>query len=66
MTRIQLLLTCMQNGITEPWQRIPSVIAIFAAEASLILLDPSHDHCATLSRLLTHSSRLDMRVKVLS
>ncbi|XP_024929234.3 uncharacterized protein LOC107431767 isoform X5 [Ziziphus jujuba] len=61
MTRIQLLLTCMQNGITEPWQRIPSVIAIFAAEASLILLDPSHDHCATLSRLLTHSSRLDMR-----
>lgn len=65
MMRIQLLLTYMQNGITESWQRVPSVIAIFAAEASLILLDPSHDHCATLSGLLTRSSRLNMRVKVL-
>ncbi|PQQ00057.1 uncharacterized protein Pyn_09616 [Prunus yedoensis var. nudiflora] len=35
--QIQLLLTYVQNAIEEPWQRIPSVNAIFAAETSLIL-----------------------------
>lgn len=62
MTRIRLLLTSLQNGIEEPWQRVPSVVAIFAAEASFILLDPSHDHYATLSRLLMNSSKLNMKV----
>lgn len=52
----------MQNGIEEPWQRIPSVIAVFAAEASLILLDPSNDHYPTLSKLLMRSSRVNMKV----
>lgn len=60
--QIRLLLTYVQNGINEPWQRIPSVIAIFAAEASLVLLDSSHDHYATLSRHLMRSSGLNMRV----
>ena len=62
MTRIRLLLTSLQNGIEEPWQRVPSVVAIFAAEASFILLDASHDHYATLSRLLMNSSKLNMKV----
>lgn len=52
----------MQNGIEEPWQRIPSVIAVFAAEASLILLDPSNDHYPTLSKLLMRSSGVNMKV----
>ncbi|KAK9268493.1 hypothetical protein L1049_000245 [Liquidambar formosana] len=59
--RLRLLLTYMQNGIEEPWQRIPSVVAIFAAETSFILLDPSNDHYSTISKLLTHSSRVNMK-----
>lgn len=62
VARIRLLLTSLQNGIEEPWQRVPSVVAIFAAEASFILLDPSHDHYAALSRLLMNSSKLSMKV----
>lgn len=64
MTRIRLLLTSLQNGIEESWQRIPSIVAIFAAEASFILLDSSHEHYATLSRLLMNSSKLNMKVFV--
>ncbi|XP_044505387.1 uncharacterized protein LOC123225472 isoform X4 [Mangifera indica] len=59
--RLRLLLTYIQNGIEEPWQRIPSVIAIFAAETSLLLLDPSHEHYATLSKLLMGSSRVNIK-----
>lgn len=60
--RLRLLLTYLQNGISEPWQRIPSVLALFAAESSLILLDPSHDHYTTLSKHLMHSSKVNMKV----
>ncbi|PON51517.1 Nucleolar pre-ribosomal-associated protein [Parasponia andersonii] len=61
VTRIRLLLISLQNGIEEPWQRVPSIVAIFSAEASFILLDPSHDHYATLSRLLMNSFKLNMK-----
>ncbi|EXB50294.1 hypothetical protein L484_017832 [Morus notabilis] len=61
VTRIRLLLSSLQNGIEEPWQRIPSVVSIFAAEASFILLDPSHDQYSTLSRLLMNSSKLNLK-----
>ncbi|XP_054820166.1 uncharacterized protein LOC129319197 isoform X2 [Prosopis cineraria] len=59
---LRLLLTTVQNSIEEPWQRIPSVIALFVAEASCILLNSSHDHFAAISKLLTHSSKLNLRV----
>ncbi|KAL5804145.1 hypothetical protein ACOSQ3_030945 [Xanthoceras sorbifolium] len=59
--RLRLLLTYMQNGIEEPWQRIPSVIAIFAAETSLLLLDPSHAHYMTISKFFMRSSRVNMK-----
>lgn len=64
MIGLRLLLNSIQNSIEEPWQRIPSVIALFAAEASCVLLDSSHDHYAALSTLLIHSSKLDMRVYI--
>lgn len=63
--RLRLLLTYVQNGIEEPWQRIPSVIAVFAAEASLLLLDPLHDHYTSLSKLLMRSSRVNLKVHTL-
>ncbi|KAM1057176.1 hypothetical protein ACFX2A_031156 [Malus domestica] len=59
--QIQLLLTYVQNAIEEPWQRIPSVNSIFAAETSLILLDPSHEHYTALTTLLMRSSRLNVK-----
>ncbi|KAK3030709.1 hypothetical protein RJ639_037206 [Escallonia herrerae] len=60
--RLRLLLTYLQNGIEEPWQKIPSVSALFVAEASFILLDPSHDHYMTISKLLVHSPWMNMKV----
>ncbi|KAJ4837428.1 hypothetical protein Tsubulata_012761 [Turnera subulata] len=59
--RLRLLLTYLQNGIEEPWQRIPSVIALFAADSSFILLDPSHDYYATLCKHLMRSSKVNMK-----
>jgi len=59
---LRLLLNSVQNSIEEPWQRIPSVISLFAAEASCVLLDPTNDHYASISTFLIHSSKLNMRV----
>ncbi|KAL4343375.1 hypothetical protein S245_036316 [Arachis hypogaea] len=59
---LRLLLNSIQNSIEEPWQRIPSFIALFAAEASCVLLDSSHDQYAAISTMLIHSSKLNMRV----
>lgn len=60
--QLGLLLTYLQNGISEPWQKVPSLITIFAAEASFILLDPSHDHYLTVSKFLMRSPRVDLKV----
>jgi nucleolar pre-ribosomal-associated protein 1 len=63
--QLRLLMNYVQNGVEEPWQKIPSVISLFAAEASFILLDPSLDHYTTISKLLMQSSRVNMKVYVL-
>lgn len=63
--QLRLLMNYVQNGVEEPWQKIPSVIALFAAEASFVLLDSSHDHYTTISKLLMQSSRVNMKVYVL-
>ncbi|XAR52354.1 hypothetical protein NMG60_11020377 [Bertholletia excelsa] len=59
--RLRLLLMYLQNGIEEPWQRIPSIIAMFVAEASFILLDSSHDHYSTISKYLMRSASVNMK-----
>lgn len=59
---IKLLLLFVENGIQQIGQRISSVNAIFAAETSLILLDTSHEHYATLLTLLKRSSALNTKV----
>ncbi|CAL9226999.1 unnamed protein product [Arabidopsis halleri] len=61
VTGLRLLLMYVQNGVEEPWQRIPTVSAIFAAETSLILLDPSHEHYVPINKLLKSSSTLKLR-----
>ncbi|RZC65635.1 hypothetical protein C5167_009331 [Papaver somniferum] len=55
LSPLRLLLLSLQNGIAQEMQRIPSVSAIFAAEASLVLLDPSSDHHVAISELLRRS-----------
>lgn len=62
LLQLQLLLTYFQNGITEPWERVPSVFAIFAAEASFILLDPRQNHFLTINKLLMHSPNMNFKV----
>ncbi|CAL5434637.1 unnamed protein product [Camellia sinensis] len=61
LVRLRLLLTYLQNGIEDPWQRIPSIIAMFVAEASFILLDSSPDHYLTISNFLLHSPRVNVK-----
>ncbi|CAA0841095.1 Unknown protein [Striga hermonthica] len=61
VVRLRLLLSCLQNGIEVPWQRIPSIIAVFFAEASLVLLDYSHDNYSTISKYLSNSPRVNMK-----
>lgn len=62
MTRLKLLLTYLQNGIKDPWQKIPTILAVFVAEASVILLDPCHEHYPVISKFLLHSSRINLKV----
>ncbi|XP_078175760.1 ribosome 60S biogenesis amino-terminal protein isoform X3 [Carex rostrata] len=59
--QIQLLLMYLQNGISDPWQKIPSVIAIFAAEASLALLDASQHLFFTISKYLMRTSSVNLK-----
>ncbi|KAL6205507.1 hypothetical protein ACLB2K_022766 [Fragaria x ananassa] len=61
ITEIKLLLLFVENGIQQIGQRISSVNAIFAAETSLILLDTSNEHYATLLTLLKRSSALNTK-----
>ena len=64
VTVLRLLLTYVQNGVEEQWQRIPTVSAVFSAEASLILLDSSHEHYVPINKLLKSSSTLKLRVRI--
>ncbi|VVA98828.1 unnamed protein product [Arabis nemorensis] len=61
---LMLLLSYVQNGVEEPWQRIPSVSAVFAAEASLILLDSSRKHYVPIIEFLKRSDPLMLRVGI--
>lgn len=62
MTRFKLLLTYLQNGIQEPWQKIPTILAVFVAEASVVLLDPSHEHYPAVNKFLLQSPRINLKV----
>lgn len=61
VTRLKLLLTYLQNGINEPWQKIPTILTIFVAEASVVLLDPSHEHYPVISKFLLQSPRINLK-----
>lgn len=62
VAQLRLLVLYVQNGIEEQWQRIPSIIAVFVAEASLVMLDSSHDNYSTISKFLMNSPCVNMRV----
>ena len=36
----------------KPWQKIPSILAIFAVEASCILMEPTNNHYPVINHLL--------------
>ncbi|KZV51556.1 hypothetical protein F511_05872 [Dorcoceras hygrometricum] len=61
VAQLRLLVLYVQNGIEEQWQRIPSIISVFVAEASLVLLDTSHDNYSTISKFLMNSPCVNMR-----
>ncbi|KAL7262824.1 hypothetical protein ACSBR1_001060 [Camellia fascicularis] len=59
--RFKTALERCQKREEDPWQRIPSIIAMFVAEASFILLDSSHDHYLTISNFLVRSPRVNVK-----
>ncbi|KAJ3693612.1 hypothetical protein LUZ60_009092 [Juncus effusus] len=59
--QIKLLLTYLQNGISEEWQKIPSLISVFLAEASLTLIDSSKPHFFTISKFLMHNLSANLK-----
>lgn len=61
---LRLLLTCVQNGIEETLHQIPSILGLFAAEASTILLDATNDHYDDIVKFLKSSSVLKIKVFV--
>ncbi|CAN6820539.1 unnamed protein product [Brassica oleracea] len=61
---IKLLLLCLKNGVEEPWQRI-QLFLLFLPEASLILLNSSHEHYVPIKKLLKSSPSLNLRVLIL-
>ncbi|KAH9606553.1 hypothetical protein KSS87_009132, partial [Heliosperma pusillum] len=61
VTRLKLLLTYLQNGVEEAWQRIPTISAMFVAEASVVLLDPSNEHYLAISKFFSQTSRIDLK-----
>ncbi|KAL6494242.1 hypothetical protein OROGR_031042 [Orobanche gracilis] len=61
VVQLRLVLSCLQNGIEQQWQRIPSIIALFFAEASLIILDSSHCKYSTISEYLSNSPSVNMK-----
>ncbi|XP_023639916.1 uncharacterized protein LOC17890382 isoform X2 [Capsella rubella] len=61
VTVLRFLLMYVQNGVKEQWQRIPTVNAVFAAEASLILRDSSQEHYVPIIKLLNSSSTPKLR-----
>lgn len=60
--QIRLLLTYVKNAITEPWQQLPFVLMLFAAEASCILVHPESPHYLTITRYLLKGPSMDLEV----
>ncbi|CAM6096475.1 unnamed protein product [Calypogeia fissa] len=58
--QIRLLMTYVKNAVTEPWQRIPVVFSVFAAEASCILMHPESHQYAIINRFLLRAPSLDL------
>ncbi|KAI5062882.1 hypothetical protein GOP47_0021429 [Adiantum capillus-veneris] len=58
--QIKLLLVFVKNSVLEPWQRMPSVAALFAAEASCILMTPSDVHYPIINKILFRTTCLDL------
>ncbi|KAK9706771.1 hypothetical protein RND81_07G150600 [Saponaria officinalis] len=61
VTRLKLLMTYLQNGVEEPWQRFPTISVMFVAEASVVLLDPSHEQYLAISKFLSQTPRIDVK-----
>ncbi|KAL9170439.1 hypothetical protein ABFS82_04G145900 [Erythranthe guttata] len=59
--RLGLLMTSLQNGIEGQWRRIPSIIAIFCAEASLVLLDESYANHSSIYEYFNKSRCVNMK-----
>ncbi|KAH7429976.1 hypothetical protein KP509_09G076400 [Ceratopteris richardii] len=58
--QIRLLLIVVKNSVLEPWQRLPSSAALFAAEASCLLMTPSDVHYTIVSKFLCRAACLDV------
>ena len=48
--------------VVQPWQRLPFITTLFAAEASCILMHPSDVHYPAISKFLLRAPGIDLEV----
>jgi hypothetical protein len=60
LPQVLVLLTCIKNSVKEPFQRLPSLHAAFAAEALHVVLRPAHPLYALINSYLLKKGSLDL------
>ena len=61
---MQLLLESLKGSLEQPFQRLPSVIAAFAAEACLVLVNPAYALYTPINKLLLRQPELNIQVSL--
>ena len=57
-----MLLECLRRSLTEPFQKLPAVIATFAAEAVFVLMCPGSAMYSPVNKLLLKGPALNIQV----
>lgn len=61
--QVQVLLEGLKRSLTQPFQRLPAVIAMFAAEAVFVLMAPGSAMYSPVNKLLLKGPVLNLEVE---
>lgn len=62
--QVQVLLEGLKRSVTQPFQRLPAVIAVFAAEAVFVLMTPGSAMYSPVNKLLLKGPVLNLEVEL--
>ena len=62
--QVQVLLEGLKRSLTQPFQRLPAVIALFAAEAVFVLMAPGSAMYSPVNKLLLKGPVLNLEVEL--